>query len=292
MNTIGAVARRSSAAPAFTGLLDTYSGAAVGYSLRRLRAAYSGNCIKVRRQLVETATSIVSDDYLEVGIVNNVLDEAALVTFATVPTSGHTTNGDVFVNIWYDQSGSGNDASQSSASAQPKIVSSGSVLLDGGKPAMDYDGVNDNLRTSKLVNIANVGTIAVMNLKNVASGQLAITVSEGSSVQLYLAWNNSANNIRDFYGGTFADTTATVGRKTYSLFTNSTRAKFYQDNIETSDLTKKAGTGTSSLRLGQYSGGSLSTECSMQEFVLWESNEDANRTAIESNINAHYSIYP
>jgi hypothetical protein len=36
-------------APAASLLLDTYSGAAVAYSLRKLRTAYSGSAIRVRR---------------------------------------------------------------------------------------------------------------------------------------------------------------------------------------------------------------------------------------------------
>jgi len=31
---------------------------------------------------------------------------------------------------------------------------------------------------------------------------------------------------------------------------------------------------------------------SMQEFVIWDADQSSNRTGIESNINAYYSIYP
>jgi hypothetical protein len=95
----------------FTGLLDTYTGAAAAYSLRLLRSAYTGDAIRVRRASDNTEQDI--------GFVSNELDISALTTFC----SG--TNG--FVKTWYDQSGNGYDATQTTDASQPQIVSSGSV---------------------------------------------------------------------------------------------------------------------------------------------------------------------
>jgi hypothetical protein len=63
-------------ASAVTPLLDNYPGATVAYSLRKLRTAYSGNAIKVRR----------SSDNLEqdIGFVGNDLDTASLLTFVVL----------------------------------------------------------------------------------------------------------------------------------------------------------------------------------------------------------------
>jgi len=59
--------------PAFTGLLDTYPNAAVAYSLRKLRSAYTGSAIRVRRSVDN-----VEQDF---GFVNNVLDTDSLLDF-------------------------------------------------------------------------------------------------------------------------------------------------------------------------------------------------------------------
>ena len=91
---------------AFTGLLNDYSGAAAAYSLRLLDNTYSGNAIKVRRSSDNTEQDIA--------FVNNELYTASLETFAGA--------GDAFVTTWYDQSGSGNDATQTTAASQPQIV--------------------------------------------------------------------------------------------------------------------------------------------------------------------------
>ncbi len=46
---------------------------------------------------------------------------------------------DVYVQIWYDQSGEGNDATQVSASAQTQIVSSGPVITENGEPSVEFN---------------------------------------------------------------------------------------------------------------------------------------------------------
>ena len=112
--------------PAFTGLLDTYSGAAVAYSAaRRLSSTYTGALIRVRR----------SSDNAEQDIgytAGNVLDESALTTFVGA------NNG--FITKLYDQSGNTIDIAQSTALSQPKIVNSGTVLKANTKPYFQTDG--------------------------------------------------------------------------------------------------------------------------------------------------------
>ena len=107
----------SSGGDSFTGLLDTYSGAAAAYSLRQLSSTYSGDAIVVRRASDNTTQAI--------GFVNNELDTTSLESFCS--------GTDGFVTTWYDQSGNGYDAAQTTAGSQPKIVSSGSTILENGK---------------------------------------------------------------------------------------------------------------------------------------------------------------
>ena len=114
---------------AFTGLLNDYSGAAAAYSLRLLDNTYSGNAIKVRRSSDNTEQDIA--------FVNNELDTATLETFAGA--------GDAFVTTWYDQSGNYYNVTQTTASKQPKIVSSGSTITTNSKPTIEFDGITSYL---------------------------------------------------------------------------------------------------------------------------------------------------
>jgi len=54
-------------------VLDFYTGAKVAFSLRKIRTAYSGNCIRVRRS---------SDDAeLDIGFTGKLMDADALLSF-------------------------------------------------------------------------------------------------------------------------------------------------------------------------------------------------------------------
>jgi hypothetical protein len=103
-------------------ILDTYSGAAAAYSVRKLRSGYTGSAIRVRRLSDNTEQDI--------GFVDGELDTASLTTFCSAT--------DGFVTTWYDQSGNSNNATQITATSQPQIVSSGSVLLENGKAAINF----------------------------------------------------------------------------------------------------------------------------------------------------------
>jgi len=101
--------------------LDATSNTAVAaHSLRKLRSAYAGSCIKVRRSS-DNATQ-------DIGFSGNDLNTSALLTFCGA--------GDGFIDTWYDQSGNGNNLSASGTFyAQPQIVASGVVTTKNGKPS-------------------------------------------------------------------------------------------------------------------------------------------------------------
>ena len=114
-------------------LPGAYSGLAAAYSLRKVVPGYTGYAIEVQSGSV--SASIGFDSFGN-------LDTASLESFAG--------SGDAFVKTWYDQSGNNNHASQSTAANQPKIVSVGTTLTVGGKPAMLFDGSNDSLTMAGL----------------------------------------------------------------------------------------------------------------------------------------------
>ena len=118
-----------------TPLLDTYSGAAAAYSLRLLDSTYTGSAIRVRRSSDNTEQDIGFNVFGE-------LDTVSLLAFAGT--------GDAFVKTWYDQA-STNDATQTTTANQPQIVSSGAVIVENGKPAVEFDGTNDEILFSSYI---------------------------------------------------------------------------------------------------------------------------------------------
>ena len=254
----------------FTGLLDTYSGAAAAYSLRQLSSTYSGNAIKVRR----------SSDNAEqdIAFVNNELDTASLETFAS--------GTDAFVTTWYDQSGSGNNATQTTASSQPKIVASGSVLLLNSKPAIDPSG-NSQLSLSAL---SLNGDFNIVNVSDFANG--AMPYGGGSGQFVYFA---TATQVRYRLSGvTFNYTTPTMldGDQLLMNINRSGNNLNYR-HLGSEIYTLNDASPVEIFALDRLFTGNGSSYAPManQEIIIWPSDQSTNRTGIETNINDFYSIY-
>jgi hypothetical protein len=164
----------------FVGLLDLYPSAAAAYSLRKLRSAYTGSAIRVRR------TDLQESDIGFTALGE--LDTTALLAFTG---TGALDNG--FVTTWYDQSGNARNATQSTAIFQPQIVSAGSVILENGKPALQFDAINDQLLTGSIISdFVNSTISAFTTMKsnvNTPSG-IAYSMSDGTRL-LGLSFNRA-----------------------------------------------------------------------------------------------------
>ena len=103
--------------------LNTFQPIMIGYSLRKLITAYSGNAVRVRRSSDNTEANI---GFTPTGD----FDEAALRTFAG--------SGNAFVTIWYDQSGNGKNMTQTNTGYQPQILFNGSLKYINSRPTIDF----------------------------------------------------------------------------------------------------------------------------------------------------------
>jgi hypothetical protein len=130
-------------------LLDKYPGAAVAYSFRKLSNNYNGPAIRVRR----------SNDNLEQDIF---FDGKGDLDLSTLRSFVGSNSG--FVSIWYNQSGiSGRDFSQTIVSQQPVIVNSGIVVTSNLRPAIDFDGNQDNMVTAgQIITTNNYSAFCVL----------------------------------------------------------------------------------------------------------------------------------
>ena len=259
-------------------LLDTYSGAAAAYSLRRLRTAYTGDAIRVRRASDNTEQDI--------GFVDNELDTSALTTFCS--------GTDGFVKTWYDQSGNAKDATQTTLANQPQIVSSGSLLLMNSKPTVFFDGINDSFLLSTTIPAQNTYSLfSVGFVNNTATGNDMIIA--GNTGSYGFRFDGSATNPKITITKVgIADVVSafiTGGKQTLATFlTNDTTSSVFTDSI----LRATSGINSPSTvidRIGAASPSGQPYLGNMQEIVFYTSNQSTNRTGIETNINDFYSIY-
>ena len=271
--------------------------AAAAYSLRKVKADYSGEAVRIRRSSddVEVDVAFDSDDKVSTSSSISVVSGSTSAT-----TLGDFINGtDAFVHTWYDQAGS-NDAVQATAANQPKIAESGALLTDG----IDFDGSNDRLDITNSLPItgANARSVFTIVNKDVSSSSDNILGigDNGSGVNSQL-WNlattyglyynggntvfgagalNTNQLVTAIYPSSASDSGDTV------LFINSVSSSITSNvdtTLATDNTVARIGAG------GGSAGGNL--DGSLQELIIYASDQSDNRFKIESNINNYYGLY-
>jgi len=275
---------RRSRAGGFTGLLDQpfATGATAAYSLRRLKSTAT-KAVRVREDSGNTETDI--------GFSGGTLDETALLN--------HVGSNNAFVTKWYDQSGNGNDASNSTASGQPQIVSSGSIIKENGKPALDFDGNDDKLISGNVVSDSNLSLFVVkknLNLQNTPQDLISQTAAVNgfkygvskSGADQYATFFNNGNNA-------FALTAeqGTIDYELHEVFVDSNECLIYVNDIQEANDTGEdysVRTNSANLALGERDNNNFFNGY-MQEALVYLFNKKSNRSKIKTSINKHYSIF-
>jgi hypothetical protein len=275
-------------------LLDLYPNAAAAYSLRKLRTAYTGNAIRVRRSIIPSGQPSEQD----IGFTTlGVLDESALTTFCGV--------GDGFVTTWYDQSGSANNATETTAVSQPRIVLNGIVDILNNKPALFFN--NSFLtNTTDLINATNpaISTFSVFNVisdNNLIYNFMTPTAfGNVTSGSFYIIRNASGNVIIQFRASaTNSRTYDTNGRfnptqQLISHIDSGSNIIIYKNNISIISATSSLGvfSGTMGYSIGYVQGSTVSRlKGYFNEYIIYTNSQSSNRINIQTNINTHYAIY-
>jgi len=261
-------------------LLDTYSSAIVAYSLRKLRTAYSGAAIRVRRSSDNTETDI--------GFVNNALDTASLLTFCGA--------GSGFVTTWYDQSGNSKNATETTTARQPQIVGNSVIFLLNGKPVVSCDTVNPWGRMTAVLNISQPISVFVLALPNTNAVSFKTVLSAANQANTDAGFEISvdssipATRTYLYSGVAIGDSLSRPSYSLISTLSNGNNSYFYHNN----NLVASGNAGTNNvgtLFLGRNWNESAVYNTVYQEIVIYNSNQTTNRANINANINSYYSIY-
>jgi len=262
-----------------TPLLDTYTGAAAAYSLRKLRTAYTGDAVEVYN----------GSSYADIGF--NVFGE-----LDTVALAAHCGSNDGFVSKWYSQTGS-NDATQTVTGSMPKIYDGTTgVVTENGKPALDYN--NDVLiaATSATITSESVMIVATQSSSgrwNRIVSQNATGTNDASSYIPCIRQDNTTNiggfdgSLRSTVAFTYDQQFLFEGYNTGSALTN------YVDTVTGTSSSYSLNETINELRLGNGRGVGSSEYLigKLQEVIVYHSDQSSNRAGIETNINTFYDIF-
>lgn len=257
------------------GLLDDYPGASAAYSLRSLSSTYTGPVVEVRRSSDNATQDFTADE---------------VSTIAGWVGAGN----DGFVRTWYDQSGNGNDAVQTTNARQPQIVDNGVLNEVNGKPAILFNDVLNNFLT-----ISPVVSISTSNTSfNVIERYVPKSGNSGFNFRFSYdrTFNGSVNNnltIASQSTQTFLGNIVYLEQRLESI--NFSSSGFYYLNGQNQgalSLTPNTALPGFADYIGNTTGdGVYAFNGNMQELIYYPSNQSTNRTGIESNINTYYNIY-
>jgi hypothetical protein len=251
-------------------LLDTYSGADLAFSTRRLSSTYMGACLRVRRSS--------DNSELDIGFVGGDLDTAAISTFCG--------GGIGYVAKWYNQNGGGFDLFNTTAANQPVIYNNGFTLRNG-KPYIQATATRWLYFTSAYIMSANEDYSLWMTYEKSNTNNNAILYQSGSS---YMWMDYGASQ----YVNSSNTVTISPQYLANTLYLNNTisdyslSTKIYQNNV----LIGSRGASTTGGQILFVPAHQFrSATITYSELIWYKSDKTSDASAISSNINDYFSIY-
>ena len=241
-----------------------------------------------------TATAVVDG-----GGTNTTLVISASADFvgAISFVSAIQTTADGAVTTFYDQSGNGNNATNSTASEQPLVVSGGGVLVDGnGKAKIQATAATQYLTATRIDPNPLYSFYALE--KGTSTG--AFSGFTGQWTDSYAIFFGSTRaSVFDTSGtrhNVSRGTTMTSGNRYLISAVFDNDIEIYQDGTLEGSV---SGVGdlrfsntAQKLRFFSYSANNSDPDSCLQEVIIFNSDQSTNRTGIETNINDHFDIYP
>ena len=285
-NAGGSANATSNALSILATLLDIYPNAAAAYSVRLLRSAhYDSALIRIRRSSDNVEADVFVDSNFQLSLNSNITSRTSGTTLSTFIGSS-----DGFVVTWYNQATASNNATQSTAANQPRVITAGALVLINNKPSLSFDGTNDTLQ-----NLA--GTTVPVNLTTF-------------SLRSFTAFPNTFRTSFNWKSYGFSFMSAQLVYRQVHIFRNAinVRAENYPlttgqaldytlnlTNLERNSIAQTIQAG-SVYGLGTSGIGSFNTSSqfflgNIQEVIIYESDQSSNKSAIQNNINSFYAIY-
>lgn len=283
---------------------DYPSGAKFAYGLREMPGfSYTGPLVRVRR----SSDNVEMDFYqgASAGDLNTTRGGGgtSLASFLS------TNSG--YVVTWYDQSGSGNNGTQSNVGLQGIIYSSGTAVTVNSKPAITFSGSRYDTGQGLFNSVQYYFCIAVVQATGAggssvptihtaytSGGYKCATVYDFSTSQRYQVGGrkSSGDSFTSVIGTTneINNQVLITGALDYSAGT----AKIYKngslDNTNSSFLTgttDATSNGSFNDNIGGYNAANNDFAGKFQEIAAYGTNISSNLSDAHTSINSYFSIY-
>ena len=227
---------------------------------------------------------------------NRTYIENNINAYYNIYTTSSVSTENAFVSTWYDQSGNNRHATQTATGSQPLIVSSGSLVTEGTKPAVKFytnlgmDTGFTGLVTKSLFIAAN--TEAGLNRNDNAQRLFSSYPGTSGAGNEMTIGGLGTGSFRYTDGGIFIQVSQSASYQLTTAIRNSTLNLAFNGGSINSGGAPNSSPNTLNYRIGEDGGSSsIETAKSIQEVLLYNNDQSANRSLIENNINNYYSIY-
>jgi hypothetical protein len=212
--------------------------------------------------------------------------------------SATISNQSAYVTTWYDQSGNGNHAVQTTAANQPRIVNAGAVVTDNGKPAIETILANDTHFVVPDANTLDFTTNAsfsfIFNPANAGENNAGRIVDKASAYILALQTNASYTT-----GGSMSSASSDASAyvfnsqniNTVTYNNGASEIKYYSKGIlNSTKTTNLMSAQTTSLYIMNNSTLTRQYDGKISELILFNTTlTDTQRTKQEKNQGKYYS---
>ena len=189
------------------------------------------------------------------------------------------TTSDGHVKTWYDQSGNSNNATQATAANQPKIVSAGSLLNK-----LDFDGTANRLDVDFGSNLSQPNSIVMVHQSSRVDAKNDFFDELGTTGQRTLL-DQSGSNYRMFAGSS-ADSGLSIdtNKNLITAIYNGASSILAKNGTASSAINAGTQGISSTSAIGFSEGTTAYYQGSMQEFIIYNSDQSDKRRAIEESI--------
>ena len=241
------------------------------YSVRKLRADYSGSAFRVRRTSDDTEQDIGFDG-------DGNLDESALTTFVG--------SNDGYIVTWYDQTTNGNDATQATTSRQMRVVSSGTVDKLGTKVAPISNTTRVHYTMDSAVSVTPPQT-SVAVIKSSLTGGANHFIGETLSGTYRFSGHTDFLQLNG--GSSISGSGISQAHMIAVGLANGASSEIRANGSQ--EATGNTSGNAYSINIVFGLNATNNFEGNMQEILIYTADKTSDIDDIESNINTYFSVY-
>ena len=204
----------------------------------------------------------------------------------TVATAG----GNGFVTTWYDQSTNANNSTQATAANQAQVVLNGNLILDADTSKITTTWTTDFYTLTNLITTVQL-MYHYMVFNRTSNAQSVAGLSKSNNTfPTMLRWLATTGNITSYLNtGIIHSINTTTGSNLITTLRDSSNVvKMFRNSVAlTTGVSIGIGATFDSWGIANASRNSGN----FAELVHWNSDQEANRTGIETNANTYWNAY-